>query len=180
MKTCNKCKSNKKLCQFGIRKSAKDGLNYICKAWACNMSKQSKAKYPELKKYYDNKWRKDNFEHRRKYGREYHKKRKISDPLFRLSETLRSLIHSSLKGKGYIKLSKTTSLLGANNDVVMAHFKNLWLKRYKVELTNQKYEIHHITYNSTATTEEELIKLQHYTNLELLSPEDHRAIHANN
>lgn len=68
-------------------------------------------------------------------------------------------------------------ILGADHDTVINHFKLLWHNRYRTELTNQTYEIHHIVHNQTANNEEELIKLQHYTNLELLTPEDHKTTH---
>lgn len=167
-KKCNKCEV--KLCKshFGYRKGASDGLHGSCKV--C------------LAKYKKN-WAKDNpqnTEHRKRWAREYKAKRKAKDPLFKLRYSLSAKICTVLGKKGYSKTSKTADIIGADFNTVWNHLRKTWYDKYGRELEDtDKYDIHHITYCSTAKNEEELIKLQHYTNLTLLTPSDHQELHRN-
>jgi len=108
----------------------------------------------------------------RKTHAEYKKLRKQTDSLFKLSENLRTLIRMSLQSGGYRKTSKTSRLLGADFATVQTHLINSAVRNYGEHRPEVKYHIDHIIPCSSATTEEELIRLQHYTNLQLLYPKD--------
>jgi len=74
--------------------------------------------------------------------------------------------------RGYTKRSRTAQLLGADFNTVINHLIKTAIDTYGYYTDIKDYHIDHIMPCSSATTEEELIKLQHYTNLQLLTPED--------
>lgn len=109
-------------------------------------------------------------------------RRKI-DTVYKFSCNIRSLISKSLKCKGYSKKSHTYEILGIGYKECLDYlFTNAKLRYsdFKEEdfLKENCYQIHHIVFLQTANTEEDIIKLNHYTNLELLTLEDHKKIHS--
>jgi hypothetical protein len=103
---------------------------------------------------------------------QWHKTEKLSNPLFKLRGNLSSLIHNSIKNRKYKKSSRTAQLLGTSFEIVQTHLINTAIKNYSSYDPNFKYHIDHIVPCTSAKTEEELIKLQHYANLQYLTPED--------
>lgn len=99
----------------------------------------------------------------------YIRERKKKDPLFNLTAKIRRLIAVSLKHKGFSKKTKTYKYLGCSHDELMIHLKNTFVSNYNREpLETDKIHIDHIKPCSSAETEEELAKLQHFTNLQWL------------
>ena len=89
----------------------------------------------------------------------------VKGPLALLKSRIGNLIRTVIKQGGFNKQSHTHELLGASYEEVMAHLG---------PKPEGKYEIDHICPCAQAKTEEELIKLQHYTNLQWLSRKDNR------
>jgi len=128
-------------------------------------------KYKELnRKYYYN-----NIDRFRKNHRNYLKYRKKIDPLFKLKCVIRTLVSNSIRKGGFNKKSKTEEVLGCSFD----YFKNYleskfenWMDWKNHGLYNGEYEktwqIDHIIPLSSAETEEDIIRLNHYTNLQPL------------
>lgn len=106
----------------------------------------------------------------------YLNNRKKNDPLFKLGTILRSAIVTSLKGCGYSKKSKTCEILGASFDDVLIHLNN---NLYGFVYGDEGLDIDNIIATSTAKTEDELLKLNHYSNLQLLPSEYNRWIKSN-
>jgi hypothetical protein len=114
---------------------------------------------------------------------QYRKERTQSDPLFKLRNNLRTLIGNSIKNKGYKKLTKTELILGCSFQEFKSHLESKfesWMSwdnhgKYNGEL-NYGWDIDHIVPVSSATTEEEVIKLNHYTNLQPLCSKINRDI----
>ena len=104
--------------------------------------------------------------------RDYARKRKQSDPFFKLKTTLRGVVRDGIKRYGYRKRSQAHILLGADYQTVIEHLKATAINNYGSYDPNAKYHIDHKIPCSSAITEEELIKLQHYTNLQYLTPAD--------
>ena len=103
------------------------------------------------------------------------KLRRDNDPLFKLSSNLRSLIRKSLREKGYTKKSKTYKILGCSfkdfKDYIENQFEP-WMDWNNHGIYTGDYSVtwqyDHIIPISEAKTEEELIKLNHYTNFQPL------------
>ncbi len=114
-------------------------------------------------------------------------KRKNNDPLFKLKIAIKNNIYHSLKRKGFKKNSRTHEILGCLIDEFKQHLESKfepWMNWDNYGLYNGTegygWDIDHITPTSSATTEEELIKLNHYSNLQPLCSYINRVIKRNN
>ena len=123
----------------------------------------------EKRKIYNEK----NADKLRTWRRENKKKRKSVDPLYKFSEQTRTLINNCFRKQGYTKRSKTARILGCDFKAFYNHLLETFKNNYGYEWDG-KEEVHidHIIPISTATSEEDIIRLCHYTNLQLLKATD--------
>lgn len=100
--------------------------------------------------------------------------RSASDPLFKLMRNVRSRMSHSFKNKGYSKTTRTFTILGLDGPTFYEYLLTTFQKNYNRPYDPQVDKVHidHIIPIASATTEEEIIKLNHYTNLQLLLAED--------
>lgn len=143
------------------------------------------------------KWRNDNIEHVKNYKKKYkeeHKEnrnstlkiRKESDTVFKLTCAIRSNILRSFNRNGYTKKSKTYSILGCTFEEFKLHLESKfepwmnWDNRGNTNgisnNTNQSWDIDHIIPLSSAKCEADIIKLNHYSNLQPLCSYTNRNI----
>lgn len=123
------------------------------------------------------------------YQKEYLKNKISTNPLFKLSGNIRCLIYRSLKSKGYTKKSKTYQILGCSFEDFKKHLESnfeSWMtwENYgnwngAPNELNASWDIDHIIPTSSAKTEDELIKLNNYTNLQPLCSYTNRFIKKN-
>lgn len=152
-------------------------------------SKKSKKYYEEnkeSKKEYDKRYREENKEKMRIKRREYKKKRLLNDPLFKLKESIRRNISDTFRRKNYTKKSKTYEILGCTFEEFKKHIESQfedWMtwdnygNPYDGILEeNKTWDIDHIIQLSSAETEEDVIILNHYTNLQPLCSYHNRII----
>jgi hypothetical protein len=109
------------------------------------------------------------------YNKKYCKLKRNNEPLFNLSCSIRTAMSNSFRNKGYTKKSRSFEILGCSFEDFKTHLENQfesWMnwenkgnpKDGKFE-PNKTWDIDHIIPISSATSEEEIIKLNHYTNL---------------
>lgn len=127
----------------------------------------------EQRREHDRKYRKNNVDKLRIYRESYRKQKIESDPLFKLTVNIRHLISNSLRKQGYTKKTRTYKILGCDYD----EFNQYLLQTYKNnygEDWDGKEDIHidHIIPLASAKSEEDVIRLCHYTNLQLLKAKD--------
>ena len=116
----------------------------------------------------------------------YQKERLKTDILFKLKTNIKNLIGNSIRNSGFKKLSKTEQILGCTYDDFKLHLESkfeLWMNwdnrgLYNGEL-NYGWDIDHITPLDSAITEEDVIRLNHYTNLQPLCSYYNRHIKKN-
>jgi hypothetical protein len=77
-----------------------------------------------------------------------------------------------LSEKGYNKQSKTEQIIGLSFEDFHKHLIQTCIDTYGKFDVTLEYAIDHIIPVATAKTEEELIELNHYTNLQLITEED--------
>jgi hypothetical protein len=97
--------------------------------------------------------------------------RRMEEPLFKFKKLLRNNIRNSFKRGGFSKTSQACEILGADWDVVKKYFEN----KFKPGMTWENmglWHIDHILPISMATCEEDVIRLNHYSNLQPLWAED--------
>ena len=140
-------------------------------------------KNKESKIRYQKEYQKNNKERRNKYLKE----RRNSDPLFNMVTNVRNLIYNSFYYNGYSKDSKTENILGCSfidfKKYLQLNFKE-WMTWENKGLYNGKlmhgWDIDHTIPLSTANNKDEIIKLNHYTNLKPLCSKINRDIKKNN
>jgi hypothetical protein len=163
MKICSVCKVEKNENEF-YRKTnnKKTGLEPSCIACKKIYNTVTKERRAEVQKKYYN----SNKEKLNKHRNSYQIKRKKIDNIFKLRYNLCSLIRNSLKCKGFKKNSKTIKLLCVTLEEFAIHLGSK---------PDESYQLDHICPCAQAQNEEELIKLQHYTNFRWLKAEDNLA-----
>lgn len=195
MKKCTKCKIEKDESLFGSLKSSKDGLRSHCKdcrvAESYNRRLEKidynkeyfKAYYLSNKtklKNYHKEWRdkvnysdkrKDSGYYRTEKYKESNRKYKLlknnSDPLYKLKGVVRCRIKMFFKSSGLKKITKTENMLGCNFEQAKLHIESLF--KDGMNWSNHgEWHIDHIKPLSLAKTNEDVIKLCHYTNLQPL------------
>lgn len=141
-KKCSKCNNIKEIINF-----YKDRNTYRANCKDCQ-NKQSK-----------------------KHINKYVRKRMNTDSLFKMRLSIRNLIYCSMKRQGYTKSSKTYKILGCDFDTFKKHIERQFTKGMTWE-NHGEWHYDHIIPISSAQTEEEVIKLNHYTNFQPLWAED--------
>ena len=195
---CSVCGEIKNLEDFYYRKDSKKYRNECKKCFnELNAEKHKiyrethKEYYQQYAKEYSEKnrdiiiqkkrdYNRNNFEKRRQYRldhledyRQYYHTRKEVDALYKFVIQTRNCIRESIKRKGYSKKSKTFDIVGCDFDNLMEHLKKTFKDNYGYDWDGQEdVHIDHIIPLATANNEEEVLKLCHYTNLQLLKPTD--------
>ncbi len=124
---------------------------------------------------YQKEYRKQNSKEIKTKRNIYLQVKKETDPLFKLTCSIRGAIRQSFKRSSYTKNSKTYQILGCSFEEVKQYLENKfedwmsWDNRGLYNGTpNYGWDIDHIIPLASATTEDELIKLNHYSNLQPL------------
>lgn len=108
----------------------------------------------------------------RVYYSNWKKARLATDPIFKLKESSRRRIADSLRRMGYTKRSNTHEILGCDWDFFKSHIERQFTKGMEWEKMGKEIHIDHIVPMATANTEEEVIALNHFTNLRPLWAHD--------
>lgn len=153
----------------------KDKIKQYKKDWAKNNEQHLKEK---RKQYWnDNKIELNKKQYQRK------KERLLNDTFFKFKTNVRSLIYNSFYRNSYIKQSKSFEILGCSFEEFKKYIESKWEPwmnwdnrgLYNGEL-NHGWDLDHIIPISTSNTIEDVIKLNHYTNLQPLCSYVNRVI----
>ncbi len=183
-KTCNTCKETKDLSEFEFFKKDKRYRNkcnecrkeYLKRYRKTESRKKADLKYRKSEKYQiTRKKRRETLEFKEKTKIDFNERMK-TDNLFALKTKISKNIRKYISKKGFIKKSKTTEILGCSYEEFLNHLESLfepWMNWENKGLHergrfNYGWDIDHIIPLSSAKTEEEVIKLNHYTNLQPL------------
>jgi hypothetical protein len=194
-KVCLVCKVNKSIDEFYVKNSNKDGRRSDC--IICYKEKQKKynGRYKDRVKEWYNKnkkltiqrskeWKENNSDRSKELNKKSNKKRRPliskycreryhSDNLFRMRDSISSLIGNSFRKKGYSKKSKTNEILGIDYEGFMVYIESKFTQGMTWE-NKGDWEIDHKIPVSYGKTEKDIIKLNHYSNLQPLWKEDNR------
>ena len=99
------------------------------------------------------------------------KDRKKSDPIYKLSDSIRTLIWNSIKKMGFSKNSQTNQILGCSFEDFKLHIESQFKNEMSWE-NHGEWHLDHKTPISWAETEERVYELNHYTNFQPLWAKD--------
>lgn len=120
---------------------------------------------------YQKEYRKNHKNRQKEY--EYQKQRRKRDALYDFKKKTRSFIVACFIRSSKTKNKKTVDILGCDFEFFRDHLHKTFFDNYGYNYDGkEKVHIDHIVPLSMAKTEEDVIKLCHYTNLQLLKPED--------
>ena len=200
-KICKSCNQEKHIELFVKSKRLKSG--YICNCKECHRNKYREFNYlykknnPEKVKQQRESYESKNKEKLKAKARKYYlenkeeflkkawerTKKKRMEPINKLIHSIRSNIYGGLKRHGYTKKSKTQFILGCDFNEFKSYLESkfeTWMNwnnhgKYNGEF-NYGWDIDHIIPLSSAKNEDEILKLNHYTNLQPLCSKMNRDI----
>lgn len=192
-KICSKCCKEKPVEEFYVKKDSKDGYRPDCIDCVKEHKKKYNGRYKDRvsKWYYENKettiqrskeWKENNPERNRELNKQsdkrrrpliskYRRERYHSDNLFRLKDGIAKLIGNSFRKKGYSKKSKTNEILGIDYNGFMKHIESQFIDGMSWD-NRGEWELDHIIPVSLGKGEEEIIRLNHYSNFRPLWRKD--------
>jgi hypothetical protein len=192
-KTCTNCGEEKRLECFSKCSRSKDGKQYRCKSCnkAYNESNRERIKEQKRKYYLDKKGNflkrgRDYYQHNREqrlayqseynqlnrdkiraYKRTWKLGRYAADPLFAVELRCRRRILHALNGQGFSKKATTKDMLGCTYEELMTHLESQFVEGMSWD-NRSEWHIDHIVPLASAESEEEILGLCHYTNLQPL------------
>lgn len=117
------------------------------------------------------------------YRRKYKKQKRLTDSLFKLKHNISCLIRMTISRKGYKKKCKTSEILGCSYEEFKLYLEAKFLPWMNWDnyglyngTLNYGWDIDHRIPICTATNEEDVIRLNHYTNLQPLCSKVNRDI----
>lgn len=177
-KVCSKCGIEQNILEFRKDITKKDGLRPDCKLCVKSYEMSYRINNPDMMKEKLKTYYKDNLEKRKKYRENYklrkqeqRKERREVDPIFNLTNRMRSRIWKYLNILNITKTNKTFEIVGCTPEFLKEHLES----QFKIGMSwenRSEWHIDHIIPLSSAKTEEELYSLCHYTNLQPLWAED--------
>jgi hypothetical protein len=102
------------------------------------------------------------------YQTKYQRDRRINDPIFKLKHSISRMIRSSLKAKSFKKNSRSVHILGCSVEDFKQYIEDRFDESMNWDNYGKIWDIDHIIPLSSAVSEEDVIKLNHYTNLQPL------------
>ena len=202
MKTCSKCKNLKSFENFYKGKLYKDGYRNICKQCVKQHEEENKEAKKEYLKNYKKvnkenlklknkkyreencdkiiKWKETNKNYFKEYrqdnklnAKNYFKQRFDNEPIFKFKHNVRRLILHSFKrsSRTFKKSDRTEVILGCKIEEFINHISKKFTEGMTLE-NHGEWHIDHIIPLATAKTKEDVILLNHYTNLQPLWAKD--------
>lgn len=200
-KKCSKCNVEKELKEFNKCKKYKDGVLKYCKVCKNEVRRKNTALNKDIRNAWKRNYLKNNVEQRKKhlerlkkynektkdkniiYRRLYEKKRVETDKLFLLRRRIKNSISGAFKRTKNRKNNKTEKILGCSFAEFKKYIELIWepwmnwnnYGKYNGTL-NYGWDLDHIIPVSSSKTEEDIIKLNYYTNFQPLCTYINRVI----
>lgn len=147
-----------------------------------NYFQENKKRLDEYSKIYSE----ENKERIKEYQKNYRRKRLPNDNLFRLGKNIRTLIYHSFKNNGYKKASKTFEIIGCSFEEFRLYLESKfepWMNWDNHGLYNGEFnygwDIDHIIPIISAKNEQDIVKLNHFSNLQPLCSKINRYVKRN-
>jgi hypothetical protein len=135
-----------------------------------NKLEQSKLYYKKNREYLLNKSKKyviENYGKVLEYQKKYKQDKFKKDPIFRIIICMRARVNNFLKEKNITKKNKTFDIVGCSPEFLKEHLEKQFINGMSWD-NRDEWHIDHIIPLSSATIENEVYKLCHYSNLQPL------------
>lgn len=160
-------------------KESRKKWNENNKEWYEEYYSRPEVKEHMRKKAYEYSHTEKNTAYRMRYRQEnkeqikaYRANRMKEDPIFNLRIRVSKLVGITLRQRNYSKNTRTYKIIGLQYSELWAYLEQTWLENYGTKWNGESYDIDHICPLSSANTEQELMKLWNWHNLQLLSHDD--------
>jgi hypothetical protein len=174
VKVCSRCKLEKDEAEFSKDRSRPDGVQRTCRDCNYAYRNQNRLAINQQRAGYRSRNQEEIYKagaeyratHREalcKTSVQYEATRLKSDPTFKAKHQVRCLVRGALKRVGFKKNSKTAAIIGCSFEDLMIHLGPKPCDNPVLD---------HICPMSQAMNEDEAYKLNHYSNLQWLPPED--------
>lgn len=176
-KTCSVCGQTKNLSEFKKTKSGQSGRGAICKDCFNQARRKKYAEDADFRagvQKSNEAWQQRNPEKVKDAVKRSIKRRRKTNKLFKFKDLLTNLLWCAFHGRGFSDKSMIGKILGCSQSHFIEHLKQTAVERYGVFDETVSYTIDHIIPKLTARTIPQARKNSHYTNLRLLTPEDHK------
>jgi hypothetical protein len=110
------------------------------------------------------------------YKMDYQRNRRKTDPVYKLKYVVGRMIRNSLKCKGLSKNKKSMDILGCSIEFFKAYIEEMFIDDMSWDNYGTCWDIDHKIPLSTAVTEEQVLELNHYTNLQPLDSHINRNV----
>jgi len=195
-KICTKCGIPKSLDEFSNNKNKKDGKHTMCKLCFKNyylankpesnpkkeLTEEEKLslinKQKEAKKLANKRYRLKNLETLKIKKREWKQKSIKNNPLIKLRHRISGNITAAFRRSNSIKPNTTTNILCCSFEEFKKHIESKfepWMTwdnygnpKDGIYEPNKTWDLDHVIASSKASTEKELLELNHYTNFQPL------------
>lgn len=102
-----------------------------------------------------------------------HYKYYVNGSLYKLKQQYRNILNKAFTRFGYTKKTRAYKILGCDYETFMKHLKHTFYQNYGYEWDGKEVvHIDHIIPLATIENEDDLLRLNHYTNLQLLKEKD--------
>ena len=125
---------------------------------------------------YKSEYAQNNKDKIREYKNNYQNRRRKEDHIFMLKYSISRTIRRSLKCKGLSKNKKSIEILGCSIEFFKTYIEEMFIDNMSWDNYGTYWDIDHRIPLSTAVTEEQVLKLNHYTNLQPLDSNINRNI----
>lgn len=126
-------------------------------------------------------WHIKNKEYAKEYKKQWRKMKQETDPIYNLYMSIGAMIRKSFNYNGFKKNSRTHEILGCDFEFFKEYIESQfdpWMNWYNRGLYDGEYEsgwdIDHIIELKTVETQEDVIRLNYYTNLRPLDSKINR------
>ncbi|MCA9748543.1 MAG: hypothetical protein KC414_05515 [Romboutsia sp.] len=175
-KICKKCNIEKKFSEFHKNNASLDGLRNTCKSCRRNINQDYNIQNKKKIRLYNIDYRSKNKDYLNRKNKQYKKQRMEKDDLFKLKHNTSCLIRECFKNRSFKKDSKSKEILGCSWKNFVKHLED---NEFGFRVGQEGIDLDHIVPISSANSKEEVMKLNHFSNFQLLPTTYNRVVKIN-
>ena len=177
MKECINCKVTKDDSEYYPHPKKPNKTINSCKKCTIDRATRNNKSNIEARREYMKKYRADNKERLLEMGRKRDKRKRETSPLYRIRYNLSHNLRECMKRLGRNKTNSVTGLIGCSIEELIEHLNS---NSYGFKFGDNGIDVDHIVPTSSVDNEDDLRRLYHFSNLQLLPSYYNRFIKKDN